>query len=32
LIGYYYAKEMLTSVDGLAEINEVQSSIANVLA
>ena len=32
LIGYYYAKEMLTSVDGLAEIDEVQSSIANVLA
>jgi adenylate kinase len=32
LIGYYYAKGMLTSVDGLAEIAKVESSISKVLA
>ena len=31
LIGYYYAKEMLTSIDGLAEIDQVQSSISDVI-
>lgn len=31
LIGYYYAKGMLKQVDGLAEINAVQTSIAAVL-
>ena len=31
LIGYYYAKGMLTSVDGLAEIAQVESSISKVL-
>ena len=31
LIGYYYAKEMLTSIDGLAEINHVQSSISEAI-
>lgn len=31
LIGYYYAKGMLTSVDGLAEMAAVQDSIAAVL-
>lgn len=31
LIGYYYAKGMLTSVDGLAEMAAVQESIAGVL-
>jgi adenylate kinase len=31
LIGYYYAKGMLSGVDGLADIKEVQSSIAAVL-
>ncbi|UWR22988.1 adenylate kinase [Sulfitobacter sp. S190] len=31
LIGYYYAKEMLSTVDGLGEIAEVQGSIAGVL-
>lgn len=31
LIGYYYAKRMLKQVDGLAEINAVQTSIAAVL-
>ena len=31
LIGYYYAKEMLTRVDGLGEIDEVQEAIASVL-
>ncbi|KIN73850.1 adenylate kinase [Sulfitobacter guttiformis] len=31
LIGYYYAKEMLSNVDGLGEIEEVQNSIAAVL-
>ena len=31
LIGYYYAKEVLTSVDGLAEIDEVESSILSAL-
>jgi adenylate kinase len=31
LIGYYYAKDMLTSLDGLAEIAAVQDSIAGVL-
>ena len=31
LIGYYYAKGKLSVVDGLAEIDEVQSAIAAVL-
>ncbi len=31
LIGYYYAKSMLTSVDGLAEMDEVSAQIASVL-
>lgn len=31
LIGYYYAKGQLRSVDGLAEIDAVQASIAKVL-
>ena len=31
LIGYYYAKGMLSGVDGLAEIETVQASIADVL-
>ncbi|MEO9781154.1 MAG: adenylate kinase [Sedimentitalea sp.] len=31
LIGYYYAKDMLATVDGLGEIAEVQSAIAKVL-
>lgn len=31
LIGYYYAKEVLTSVNGLAEIDEVESSISSAL-
>ena len=31
LIGYYYAKEVLTSVDGLADIDEVESSISSAL-
>ena len=31
LIGYYYAKDMLTKVDGLGEIDEVQAAIAKVL-
>ena len=31
LIGYYYAKKVLTSVDGLAEIDEVESSILSAL-
>ena len=31
LIGYYYAKGVLTSVDGLAEIDEVESSISRAL-
>lgn len=31
LIGYYYAKEMLSTVDGLAEMDEVSSAIAAVL-
>ncbi|MGB5865035.1 MAG: adenylate kinase [Sulfitobacter sp.] len=31
LIGYYYAKEMLCSVDGLGEIKVVQQSITGVL-
>ncbi|MFK7838038.1 MAG: adenylate kinase [Sulfitobacter sp.] len=31
LIGYYYAKEMLSLVDGLGEIEAVQSEIAGVL-
>lgn len=31
LIGYYYAKGMLKQVDGLADINAVQTSIAAVL-
>jgi adenylate kinase len=31
LIGYYYAKDMLAEVDGLAEIATVQASIAAVL-
>lgn len=31
LIGYYYAKDMLSDVDGLADIEVVQGSIATVL-
>lgn len=31
LIGYYYAKEMLTQVDGLQEIDAVGVSVAGVL-
>jgi len=31
LIGYYYAKGQLSSVDGLAEMDEVAASIAKVL-
>jgi adenylate kinase len=31
LIGYYYAKEMLSDVDGLAEIKDVQASIEAIL-
>ncbi len=31
LIGYYYAKDMLSGVDGLADIDAVQASIAAVL-
>jgi adenylate kinase len=31
LIGYYYAKGMLSRVDGLAEIDEVSAAIAGVL-
>ncbi len=31
LIGYYYAKDMLSTVDGLAAIDVVQTSIASVL-
>jgi adenylate kinase len=31
LIGYYYAKGMLTAVDGLAEMDVVSDSIASVL-
>ncbi|MEO9651418.1 MAG: adenylate kinase [Roseobacter sp.] len=31
LLGYYYAHNMLTRVDGLADIKEVQDSIAKVL-
>ncbi len=31
LIGYYYAKEMLSRVDGLGEIKAVQGEIAGVL-
>jgi adenylate kinase len=31
LIGYYYAKEMLSSIDGLAEMDAVSADIAKVL-
>ena len=31
LIGYYYAKGMLSRVDGLGEIDAVQAEIAGVL-
>jgi adenylate kinase len=31
LIGYYYAKDQLTSVDGLADIEDVTASISQVL-
>jgi adenylate kinase len=31
LIGYYYAKDMLRSVDGLGTIDGVQAAIAGVL-
>ena len=31
LIGYYYAKGMLSSIDGLAEIDHVQSSISEAI-
>jgi adenylate kinase len=32
LIGYYYAKGQLTSVDGLGEIEAVKADIAKALA
>lgn len=32
LIGYYYAKDQLQSIDGLGEIDEVKSSIAGALS
>jgi adenylate kinase len=32
LIGYYYAKGLLSSVDGLAEIKQVKGSILSVLS
>jgi adenylate kinase len=32
LIGYYHAKNLLSSVDGLAEIKQVKESILNVLS
>jgi adenylate kinase len=32
LIGYYYAKGLLCSVDGLAEIKQVKGSILSVLS
>ena len=31
LIGYYYAKGQLTSIDGLASIEDVQGVIAGIL-
>lgn len=31
LIGYYHAKGNLTSIDGLASMDEVEASVANVL-
>lgn len=31
LLGYYYAKDMLTKVNGLADIEQVQTEIASVL-
>ena len=31
LLGYYYAKGQLSSVDGLAEMDEVSAAIAKVL-
>ena len=31
LIGYYHAKGLLTSIDGLGEIAEVQNSISEIL-
>ena len=31
LIGYYYARDMLTKIDGLGEIGKVQQAIAKVL-
>ncbi|MCQ0093692.1 adenylate kinase [Roseovarius sp. M141] len=31
LIGYYYAKDMLSSIDGLGAVEDVQSSIADIL-
>jgi len=31
LIGYYYAKGQLSSVDGLAEIDDVRAEIAAIL-
>ena len=32
LIGYYHAKNLLSSVDGLAEIKQVKESILSVLS
>jgi adenylate kinase len=31
LIGYYYAKGQLRTVNGLAEIDDVQKAIASIL-
>jgi adenylate kinase len=31
LIGYYYAKGLLQSVDGLAEIDDVAAGISTIL-
>jgi adenylate kinase len=31
LIGYYYAKEMLSGVNGLGQIEEVRGAIAQIL-
>ncbi|WP_324755112.1 adenylate kinase [Roseovarius sp. Pro17] len=31
LIGYYYAKDMLSTVDGLGEIEDVRAAVANAL-
>ncbi|MGB0800105.1 MAG: adenylate kinase, partial [Planktomarina sp.] len=31
LIGYYYAKGQLTSIDGMADMADVEASIAGIL-